>query len=138
MVNADIDTRMTQKLKQGRPPFGVELKIVDDENKELPNDGKAAGKLLVRGAAIPAGYFQGHGRDVLAAAGFFDTGDVANIDEFGTMQITDRAIQNSGCDLHAGEDLGKTKRPGCIEILLPNRDCPLPRFGGSKKCNARS
>ena len=91
MLNADIDTRMTQKLKQGRPPFGVELKIVDDENNELPNDGKAAGKLLVRGAAIAAGYFKGDGGNVLDDNGFFDTGDVANIDEFGTMQITDRA-----------------------------------------------
>ncbi|KCZ66011.1 long-chain fatty acid--CoA ligase [Hyphomonas sp. L-53-1-40] len=91
LVNADIDTRMEQKLKQGRPPFGVELKIVDDEGKVLPNDGETSGRLMVSGAAIAAGYFKGVGGDVLDDEGYFDTGDVANIDEYGTMTITDRA-----------------------------------------------
>jgi fatty-acyl-CoA synthase len=91
LMDADIDTRMAQKLKQGRPPFGVELKVVDDEGNEQPRDGKSSGKLLVRGAAIAAGYFKGDGGNVLDENGFFDTGDVANLDEFGTMQITDRA-----------------------------------------------
>jgi fatty-acyl-CoA synthase len=91
LVDADIDTRMGQKLKQGRPPFGVELKIVDDEGKDLPNDGETSGRLMVRGAAIAAGYFKGVGGNVLDDNGYFDTGDVANIDEFGTMTITDRA-----------------------------------------------
>lgn len=91
LMNADIDTRMAQKLKQGRPPFGVELKVVNDANEELPRDGKSSGKLLVRGAAIAAGYFKGDGGNVLDADGFFDTGDVANLDQYGTMTITDRA-----------------------------------------------
>ena len=82
LVNADIDTRMEQKLKQGRPPFGVELKIVDDEGKVLPNDGETSGRLMVSGAAIAAGYFKGVGGDVLDEDGYFDTGDVANIDSW--------------------------------------------------------
>jgi len=91
MMGADIDTRMSQKLKQGRPPFGVELKVVDDDNKEQPRDGKTSGRLLVSGAAVAAGYFKGDGGNVLDENGFFDTGDVANLDEYGTMTITDRA-----------------------------------------------
>jgi fatty-acyl-CoA synthase len=91
LMNADIDTRMKQKLKQGRPPFGVELKIVDDAGKTLPRDGNTSGKLMVRGPAIASGYFKGDGGDVLCDEGFFDTGDVANIDKYGTMTITDRA-----------------------------------------------
>tara|TARA_R110000787_G_scaffold39066_7_gene98126 strand:+ start:1271 stop:2896 length:1626 start_codon:yes stop_codon:yes gene_type:complete len=91
LVDADIDTRMNQKLKQGRPPFGVELRVVDDNGRVLERDGKTSGRLMVRGAAIAAGYFKGDGGDVLCPEGFFDTGDVANIDEYGTMTITDRA-----------------------------------------------
>ncbi|KCZ59359.1 long-chain-fatty-acid--CoA ligase [Hyphomonas chukchiensis] len=91
LIKADIDTRMKQKLKQGRPPFGVELKIVDDAGKTLPRDGRTSGKLMVRGPAIASGYFKGDGGDVLCDEGFFDTGDVANIDQYGTMTITDRA-----------------------------------------------
>ncbi len=91
LTDAPLDERMAQKLKQGRPPFGVELKIVDDEGKELPRDGQTSGKLVVRGAAIASGYFKGDGGDVLDAEGFFDTGDVATLDGYGTMNITDRA-----------------------------------------------
>ncbi len=91
LENADIDTRIGQKLKQGRPPFGVELKVVDDENNALARDGKTSGRLLIRGAAIAAGYFKGAGGEVLDDQGFFDTGDVAHLDAHGTMQITDRA-----------------------------------------------
>ena len=91
LMNADVDIRMSQKLKQGRPPFGVELKIVNDEGEDLPRDGETSGRLLIRGAAVAAGYFKGDGGNVLDDNGFFDTGDVANIDTYGTMQITDRA-----------------------------------------------
>lgn len=91
LVDAPVEDRMTQKLKQGRPPFGVELKVVDDDGVEQPRDGKTSGRLLVRGAAIAGGYFKGDGGNVLDENGFFDTGDVANLDEYGTMTITDRA-----------------------------------------------
>jgi fatty-acyl-CoA synthase len=87
----DHDTIMKYKLKQGRAPFGVEMKITDDDGKELPRDGKTAGHLVVRGPAIAKGYFKNAGGNILDKDGFFDTGDVANIDEFGYMQITDRA-----------------------------------------------
>jgi fatty-acyl-CoA synthase len=91
MVDADIDTRMTQKLKQGRPPYGVELKIVDDAHNDVAWDGETSGRLMVRGPGIAAAYFKGAGGNVLDEDGWFDTGDVANIDQYGTMQITDRA-----------------------------------------------
>lgn len=78
------------KSKQGRVPYSVEMKIVDDENQELPRDGKAFGKLKVRGPGIAKSYFRQEG-DTLDENGWFDTGDVATIDEFGFMQITDRA-----------------------------------------------
>ncbi len=85
------DAQIFQKLKQGRPAFGVEMRVVDDDGKELPRDGKAFGRLLVRGAAIAKGYHKGEGGQVLDAQGFFDTGDVATLDPHGYMQITDRA-----------------------------------------------
>ncbi|GIU66874.1 hypothetical protein PsB1_1028 [Candidatus Phycosocius spiralis] len=78
------------KLKQGRPPFGVEIKILRD-GMQAPRDGQTFGNLVVRGAAIAASYFKGEGGDILDQDGFFDTGDVATIDEHGFMHITDRA-----------------------------------------------
>jgi fatty-acyl-CoA synthase len=79
------------KCKQGRSIFGVELKLVDDEGRELPRDGVAFGRLLVRGPWIVASYFKGDGGEILDADGWFDTGDVATIDPNGYMQITDRS-----------------------------------------------
>ncbi len=82
-------------LKQGRAVYGVDMKIVDEDGKELPWDGKAYGDLLVRGPWIIASYFKGEGGDPLrydeAGKGWFPTGDVATIDSAGFMQITDRS-----------------------------------------------
>ncbi|MFT4251454.1 MAG: long-chain-fatty-acid--CoA ligase, partial [Caulobacter sp.] len=85
------DQQMPYRLKQGRPPMGVELKLTDDDGNALPHDGKAFGHLKIRGPIIAAEYFRGAGGKILDDEGFFDTGDVATIDEMGFMQITDRA-----------------------------------------------
>jgi acyl-CoA synthetase (AMP-forming)/AMP-acid ligase II len=91
VVAKDRETVVRYKLKQGRAPFGVEMKIVDDDGKELPRDGKSAGHLIVRGPAVAKAYFKNAGGNILDKEGFFDTGDVANLCELGYMQITDRA-----------------------------------------------
>lgn len=91
LVDAAIDARIQHKLKQGRPPFGVELRIVDDEGRAIEHGSETSGRLLVRGAAVAAGYFKGDGGAMLDDEGFFDTGDVATLDQHSTMQIKDRA-----------------------------------------------
>ncbi len=83
--------QLAYKAKQGRAPFTVEMKITDDDGKELPRDGAAFGHLMVRGPAISKSYLKGEGGDILDADGWFDTGDVATIDSEGYMQITDRS-----------------------------------------------
>ncbi|RME65376.1 MAG: long-chain-fatty-acid--CoA ligase [Alphaproteobacteria bacterium] len=83
--------RLNLKCKQGRVLYGVDMKIVDDDGKELPRDGKAFGHLMVRGPWVVKEYFKGEGGDILDGDGYFDTGDVATIDPLGYMQITDRA-----------------------------------------------
>ena len=89
------DQRYALQYKQGRTVYGVDMKIVDDEGKELPWDGKAFGNLLVRGPWICKGYFKGEGGNPLRTdengAAWFPTGDVATIDADGYMQITDRS-----------------------------------------------
>jgi 3-(methylthio)propionyl---CoA ligase len=84
------EQRLAVQAKQGRVVYGVDMKIVDDEGKELPHDGKASGELLVRGPWVIARYFKDEGGDPLVN-GWFPTGDVANIDADGFMQITDRS-----------------------------------------------
>ncbi|MBU6297014.1 MAG: long-chain-fatty-acid--CoA ligase [Alphaproteobacteria bacterium] len=85
------EKKLDYKMRQGHPPFGVEMRIVDAENRELPRDGKTMGKLKVRGPAVAKAYFKGEGAAAFDAEGWFDTGDVATLDSDGYMTITDRA-----------------------------------------------
>lgn len=84
---ACIDT-MT---RQGRPPFGIELRIVDDAGRSLPRDGQTSGKLQARGAWVIERYFLDTDAKAVDDEGWFDTGDVAILHLDGSMQITDRA-----------------------------------------------
>lgn len=85
----DREAQLKLKEKQGRSPYLVEMKTVDDEGKELPRDGKSSGHLLVKGPCVSSGYFKLE-ESALTGDGWFDTGDIANIDPLGFMQITDR------------------------------------------------
>ena len=76
--------------RQGRVPFGVELRTVDDEGRELPRDGSTSGRLQVRGPWVVKSYFKDERGSAIDAEGWFDTGDVAVIHPDGVMQITDR------------------------------------------------
>lgn len=84
------EQQMPIKIKQGRVVYGVDMKIVDDAGKDLPQDGKAEGRLLVRGPWIVREYFKA-GESALTPDGWFDTGDIATLDSDGYMHITDRA-----------------------------------------------
>ena len=79
-------------LKQGRPVFGLQVKITDDENNALPWDGATAGHLKVKGPTVCQHYFAAtESESGVDANGWFTTGDVATIDPDGTIQVTDRS-----------------------------------------------
>jgi fatty-acyl-CoA synthase len=88
----DPQALLAVKVKQGRPVFGVEMKLVDDAGRSLPHDGQAVGELLVRGPWIVSGYFADEAASAAAVEpdGWFHTGDMATIDRDGYLQITDR------------------------------------------------
>jgi acyl-CoA synthetase (AMP-forming)/AMP-acid ligase II len=94
-LGMSADEQMKIRLKQGRAIYGVDMKIVGDDGKELPWDGKAYGDLLVKGPWIVREYFKGEGGNPLIkdehGVEWFPTGDVATIDADGFMQITDRS-----------------------------------------------
>ncbi len=89
------DARLPVQYKQGRVLFGVDMKIVDDDGKDLAWDGVASGNLLVRGPWVVRDYYNsGEGSPLVTdgrGKGWFQTGDVSNIDPDGYMQITDRS-----------------------------------------------
>jgi fatty-acyl-CoA synthase len=78
------------RLKAGRPIYGCDVKIIDDDNNELPWDGVAFGSLKVRGPWICSAYYKLEGSSAHGEDGWFETGDVATIDPRGYIAITDR------------------------------------------------
>ncbi|MCW5622749.1 MAG: fatty-acid--CoA ligase [Burkholderiales bacterium] len=134
-ANLDREAQYALQAKQGRPIYGVDMKIVDDDGKELPWDGKAFGDLLVRGPWITAEYLGGEGGNPLREDGegrkWFPTGDVATIDRDGFMQITDRSkdVIKSGGEWISSIDLENTamahpavKEAAVIGVVHPKWD----------------
>jgi len=124
----DPETFARLRQKAGRPIFGVEMKIVDDDGKALPWDGEAYGSLKVRGPWICSSYFKLDGTDAHAEAGWFETGDVATIDPEGYMAITDRTkdVIKSGGEWISSIDVenAATDHPKVAEAAVIGRYHP--------------
>jgi 3-(methylthio)propionyl---CoA ligase len=90
-ANLSANEYLALSLKQGRPLFGVDMKIVDGDGNDLPHDGVAAGNVVVRGPWIVRDYFRGESPAPLSPDGWFSTGDVGSVDADGYLQITDRS-----------------------------------------------
>ncbi|WP_250656158.1 3-(methylthio)propionyl-CoA ligase [Alkalimarinus coralli] len=89
MKDLPLDERYQLQTKQGRPVFGIEMKIVGADNQALPHDGASFGRLMVKGPWVIERYYKAEKPALID--GWFDTGDVATIDSRGYMNIVDRA-----------------------------------------------
>ena len=86
-----LERQLTQRAKQGPSVPGVELRIVDDQGQYLLHNGSQSGELVARGPWVAEEYFKGDGcENALTPEGWFRTGDIATIDGYGFVEITDR------------------------------------------------
>ena len=107
MESLPADERYRMHAKQGHGIFGIEMKVVDEDGRELPWDGKSAGELKVRGNWVCSGYYGLEHSAAHSENGWFATGDVAVIGPDGFLQITDRAkdVIKSGGEWISSVDL---------------------------------
>ncbi|AUX89492.1 MULTISPECIES: long-chain-fatty-acid--CoA ligase [Acinetobacter] len=86
------EEKMQIRLSQGRPPFGVDLRLTDEEKgtQEIARNGETIGNLQIKGHWIIDHYF-GKEESALTADGWFDTGDIATLNEDGFMKLCDRS-----------------------------------------------
>lgn len=84
------DARVSYQVKAGRALPFVDMRLVSEDGAVLPHDGKTDGHLQVRGPWVVADYYKTEGK-TRTIDGWFDTGDVATIDQDGFLQITDRS-----------------------------------------------
>ena len=94
LMNKHLDLppeqRMAVQVTQGRPIFGVDVRVVDGQGADLPWDGSSMGELLVKGPWIMSDYYAS-GQPSPLRDGWFPTGDVVTIDSDGYVHIMDRS-----------------------------------------------
>jgi len=121
MEDMDLEARYDLQQRQGKAFFGVEMTIADDEGNELPQDGVAFGRLLVKGPTIVDKYFKSE-QSAKDENGWFDTGDVAKIHPEGYMEIVDRSkdVIKSGGEWISSIDLENAAvgHPGVAEACV--------------------
>lgn len=119
-ARGDAQMRDIIWTRQGRLQFGVEIRCIDESGNEMPRDGKTSGALQVRGPWVVQRYYR-RDEDATDQAHWFDTGDVATLDEDGFLRITDRK-----------KDVIKSGGEWISSIDLENvaAGCPGVRFAG--------
>jgi len=97
MAGADREAKLDKRAKQGLLSPGLEMRVVDDDDKPVAWDGEAFGELLVRGPSVVEEYYdrpEADATDFVAAddggARWLRTGDIATVDEDGYMEVVDR------------------------------------------------
>jgi fatty-acyl-CoA synthase len=84
-----LSEQARHKTSQGQPIYGVDVKIADELGHEVPRDGKSSGRFMVRGPWVISGYYGQEGS--LLQDGWFNTGDLAVMDDDNYIRLTDRA-----------------------------------------------
>ena len=103
----------------GLPMPGTELKLVDEEGREVPPG--TPGEIAIKGPQVMAGYWQrpDETAKVMTADGFFRTGDIGTVDERGYFKIVDRKkdmILVSGFNVYPNElEDVISQMPGVLE-----------------------
>ncbi len=112
--------QLRRKISQGQPIYGVDVKIADEEGREIRRDGKSSGRFMVRGPWVISGYYREE--KPLLEDGWFDTGDLATIDGENYIQLTDRAkdVIKSGGEWISSIDIENlaTGCPGVAEAAV--------------------
>ncbi len=130
MTDWTEEQQLAVRLKQGIPVVGVEVRILGDQDQDLPWDGEHAGELVVRGPWIANSYFRNSGaRESFTKDGWFRTGDIAMIDPMGYVQITDRKkdlIKRKG-EWISSVDMENLvlAHPGVLEAAVVGKVCDV-------------
>ena len=122
--STSAEEQFEMKLKQGHRVFGVDMRIVNDDEEPQPHDGKTRGHLVVRGPWIISSYYNNHDANdkAFTKEGWFYTGDIATLDENNILQLVDRSkdVIKSGGEWISSIDLENEAVgiPGVVEAAV--------------------
>ena len=111
------------RRKQGYVVVGLDVKIVDAGDREVPHDGKTPGEVLIRGPWITASYHDAPGSETqFTEDGYWRSGDVGTMDAEGYLKITDRVkdVIKSGGEWISSVDMENeiVGHPGVLEAAV--------------------
>jgi fatty-acyl-CoA synthase len=91
MLEHDLDEQVGIRTRTGRPLPLVDLRVVDEEMRDVPHDGETTGEVVVRSPWLTQGYLKEPEKsEELWEGGYLHTEDIGYIDEQGYLQVTDR------------------------------------------------
>jgi fatty-acyl-CoA synthase len=91
MQNWSSEEKYRMQTRTGYPMLGVDIRVVDEHGHDVPNDGQSVGEVIARSNVVMAGYWrQQDATDAVIVDGYFHTGDMANHDGEGTIEVVDR------------------------------------------------
>src|SRR5262245_17355933 len=79
------------QTRTGYSMLGVDLRVVDEDGKDVEPDGQSVGEIIARSNVVMSGYWrQPEATDAVIVNDWFHTGDMATIDREGMVEIVDR------------------------------------------------
>jgi len=122
-INLSTDQEVALRCKTGLPVPLVDLRLVDPDMRDVPRDGRATGEIVVRAPWLTQGYLSNpKASEELWAGGYLHTQDMANIDEEGYLQITDRLkdVIKTGGEWVSSLELESliSQHPGVSEVAV--------------------
>jgi fatty-acyl-CoA synthase len=117
------EARFEKQASTGHAIPGVEIRVVDPDDNDVPRDGKSIGEIVARSDGVMAGYWkQPEATAQVMRNGWFHTGDMATIDENGYALIVDRKkdiIVSGGENISSLEvEKALLAHPGIYEVAV--------------------
>jgi len=136
MNKLPFEEQLVYRAKTGKPVFGVELRVVDDDGRDVEPNGEDVGEIIVRGNNVMKGFWNDpEETDKIIIDGWLHTGDIANIDQEGFVQIVDRGkdmIISGGENVASAEvEMAIYKFPAVMECAVIG--VPDPKWGEAVK-----
>jgi fatty-acyl-CoA synthase len=117
------DDQLRFKSKTGREFIGVNLKVVDEQGKEIKKDEKEVGEIIVKGDIVTKGYWKlPEETKKSIKEGWLYTGDMAVIDEEGYVTIVDR---KKDMILTGGENVYSTEVENALYMHAAILECAV-------------
>jgi fatty-acyl-CoA synthase len=107
-----LNQQYRMKAKAGHQMIGCEVKVINEHGEEVAHNGNEIGEVVVRSNGVMKGYWKNEEATMEAIReGWLHTGDMANVDEYGNIDIVDR---KKDIIISGGENISSIEIEGAL------------------------